>query len=160
MTHAVALSSMQAARRAGEEATELIGLGLEFRDEEAFGQGIGILSSVLSDAAYILENVEPKVALAGRSRKGMQPALPEERIALLREAVAIDEMAMENLLKARMDISVEEGKFLLDQFYRLLEALRARVQSTKRIIQENWPGFWGEDLNRDFVKYLRKGKRK
>jgi len=154
----VALDALKAAHRAAQDVTATINLGLEFKDEEGIQDGVDILTAIVSDTAYVLENVEPKISIG--SRRGAAPDLPEERLQLLREAVAIDELTMENLLKTRMDISVDQEQILLDQFYRLLKALKLRVETTRRILKENWPGFWGEELDLEFSRYLKRPKKK
>lgn len=155
----VALDVLRAARLAAQDASSILDMGIEFDDSTAISEGVDILAGVMSDTVHILQHAGREVGLGSSRRRGTRPWMPEEMVDVLRTAIAIDQIAMEGILKTRMDLSVEQEELLMREFYRLLHAIKVRAVTTRRVIEERWPGFWGAEHDAEFLKYLPRSAR-
>lgn len=151
-----ALQSLKASLVMVEDAGALIDMAIEGGHSDALTEGLDILIGAVSDTNEILELMGPPTGMGASVRRGMEPWLPHEMVDALTTAIAIDEVALETLLRTHGNLPVQQEALLVSQIFRLLRLMKERVRETQRTIQERWPGHWGPEHDAMFRKYIRK----
>jgi len=155
-----ALQTLKTSLLTAEDAAGLIDMGVEFRNKDTISEGLEILTGAVSDAAYVIEQMGETPGLGAAPRRGAEPWLPEEMIQALETANAVDEVAIETLLRTRSDLPLDQEKLLIDQIFRLLRTMEARTVALRARIKEQWPGFWDMQHDALFAKYLKPRRRR
>ena len=108
-----------------------------------------MMDGVLDDVSVMLEE-SPR--LSGRFPK--MPKSFEETLEELRVARDVELIAIE-LLREDEKHPVEYKEARLEKARNILDALKLRINLTKPIVMERWPGKWTPEIEAEFEKVLK-----
>jgi hypothetical protein len=130
---------------------------------------IGAVSDALDDYSGIMEDTlrifqetfpqakEPSLGDSSRLPKRKGVPSPEELLEMLRFAVDIERINIENLLRDHPELPTDLQEGILRKAHHYIRLIGHYARWAKAAIQRRYPGFWTDIHEAEFKKYLEIG---
>ncbi len=124
-----------------------------YRNLEGMLEALAISLDIESDLASLLDDRPYEQHGLGAIK--VPKGTPEEIIEAMRTIALIESAGISRLLKTVPgDVpELEERRVLVTD--RKIEALGRFFRKMKQILQENWPGYWTRDEEKEFARFLK-----
>ncbi len=156
MNQAEILAALRVVLGAAGAIVEQLKLAMAYGHRESFDDALASSNGIFVDFIWILKRAVSKNPRLRKAALGSPPAdSPDIRIEQMRTAVAVQTVFISQFLSGFPGIDSKTEARYQQLAYRAMKALGDLLKENRRILMENWPYSWTDDLELEFKPYMK-----
>lgn len=160
MNQSEILTGLRVVLGAAGSIIEQLKLAMAYGHQDSFADALRSSEGIFADFIWLLKRAVSSNPRLRKAALGVPPSdSPETRIEQMRTAVAVQTVFISQFLTGFPGIDAKTEARYQQLAYRAMKALGDLLRENRRILRENWPYSWNDELEFEFKKYMKMGRK-